>query len=208
MIKLKKELKALKQLVSLEKPRRVVKKRGRRPRRFRPREIGKYDTVEDRLINELVRVTILEEKIERTFSETFLILLDESPKQKMYKLAMESAEHYHMLVNTVYGLEKFKMKYKERFIGAPPFKFQKKNVGQILEDQLTLVRSAAIVYEIILKFLGELSGKAEIKRGGLRINLDELKLCCKKISAIKKHHISIIEGIFEIYRETHTIPRF
>lgn len=208
MIKLKKELEVLKQLVSLEKPKKAVKKRGRPPRRYKPREISKRDTVEGRLINELVRVTILEEKIERTFSEAFLTLFDESLKQEMYKLAMESAEHYHLLTNTVYGLEKFKVKYKERFLDAQPFKSQKRTIGQILEDQFALVRSAAMVYEIILKFLVKLSVKAEIKREGLRIIPDKLELCCKKILAIKKRHISIIEKIMEIYKETHAIPRF
>lgn len=202
---MKKELKGLKLLLSLEKPKGAVKKRGRR--RSRPREIRKHDTVENRLIDELVRVTILEEKIKSTFSEAFLTLSDESLKQKMYKLAMESDEHYHMLINTVNGLGKFKTKHKEHFLDAPPFKFRGKTMEEILENQLTLEKSAAMIYKTILKLLDKLSDKAEIKREGLRISPDKLKLFCKNIPATKKRHISIIEEILDLYKDIHAVPR-
>lgn len=203
---MKKELKGLKLLLSLEKPREAVKKRGRR--RSRPLGIRKCDMVKNRLIDELIRITILEEKIESTLSEAFLNLFDEPLKQKMYTLAMESAMHNHMLIKTVNGLEKFKMKYKEHFLDAPPFKFQGKPTGGILENLHALETSAAMVYETILKLLDKLSDKTEIKKGGLRIIPENLKFCCKKISATKKLHISIIEENLSLYKDTHAIPRF
>lgn len=202
-----KDFKDLKQLLSLRKQRKAVKKRGRPRRRSRPRGSGEYDTVENFLINELVRISILEEKIKNTLSETFLNLFDETLKQKMHKLSMESEIHYHMLIKTVDGLEKFKMKSKKHLTDASPLEFQGKPMVEVLENLYTFEKSATMVYETILKLLDKLSDQAEIKREGLRIIPEKLKICCKKISAAKQLHISIIDEILDLYRDKYVRPQ-
>lgn len=158
------------------------------------------------MVSELVKVAIIEERVVTTFSEAFLNLFDETSKKKMYQLAMESAEHYDMLKSAVSGLEEYKTKYKDYFIGPSPFKLEKKSMKQILEDQLTLEKIAIGNYKSILKILNELSEDKRIVRKGLRIAPDELKLVCTKILKTKQGHISLVEKILDVYADMFVEP--
>lgn len=166
---------------------------------------------EDRLVDELVRIANIEEKVESKRTEaSFFIVLNESTKAKLLRLLIEAGEHYRALINAVDGLERLKDKYKERFLKAPPFKFGGETEKEVLENQVSVEKSMAIIYKTILKLLDELSDKAEIKREGVRVIPNKVESVVKVILASEKEHVATIEEIFSLFKEAHLemFPKF
>ena len=161
-------------------------------------------TTEDRLVDALARIASMEEKVESIHLEASLfVLFDESTKQKMIQLMMESGDHYFKLTNAVDGLERLKEKHRERYLMAPPFKLGGETEKEIISNQVSIEKSMVMFYETILKLLDELGDRAEIKREGVRVIPEKVKSAVKEILASEKRHVATAEEILCSFREAH-----
>lgn len=154
---------------------------------------------ENRLVIELARAATTEEKVEALAGEaSFLAVLNESRKQKLYQVMMASDEHYRALVGGFKGLEELKEKIKGSFLNTPPFQLKaEKDMNVLINQQLG--KSMKIYYENLLKMLERLGNKTRIKIEGITITPNKAKSLIKKLIAAEKGHILTAEEIIRSF---------
>ncbi len=156
--------------------------------------------LEESLVQELARAASLEGKIESQASQTtFLAVLSETKKQKLYEVMSASGMHYRALIGEFKGLEKLIEGAKGRFLDVPPFLSKGDSDMRALENQLSVEKSAKVGYENILKKLNQLGDKAKIVVNGVTVVPDKAKPIIKKLIEAEKGHIKIIEGIIRSF---------
>jgi hypothetical protein len=160
--------------------------------------------LEESLADELARAANMEEKIESLATETlFFTVLDESNKQKLYQVRIESGDHYRDLIKEFKGLEALKEKIKERFLDAPPFQSSGvMDMAKALANQLSVEKSAMICYKNILKMFDSLGGKKKIEIKGVTMVPDRAKPVIKKLIVAEKKHATAVEEVINSFIES------
>jgi rubrerythrin len=157
---------------------------------------------EHRIVNGLVRAATMERVVEQAASHvSSLSLISEEKKRELYRVMVESGDHYAMLVNEFEGLEQAVEKVEERVARGIPVPWPAKEEMEALITQLKLERSMKIAYGELLEDVKRL-GVQVASIDGIKIKTESAERVLQFLANAEERHAAIVKGIIDKFRQS------